>query len=243
MVGMSAFAQDPGPAARPIPAQGAAPVVSVCPKIDVQSSGPRGVREGQAVTFAANIQGGDPKVTPQIIWSVNGGAIKDGQETRKVEVDTTGAGAYREITADVWVGGYPGECQTQASATIKVVPPAAKADEFGELAAEKENERLANIAAALSQTDDHMYIIAYAGRTSVRGHAGAALKRMRTQLATIGFDSGRVMVVDGGFKEQAAYELWVVPQGAEIPRASPTVDRREIVYPRATPVVKKTGKP
>lgn len=241
LAGVGVFGQDAPPTppspGRAVPGQAGAPAVqvSVCPRIDVQSSGPRGVRDGQPLTFMANIQGGDPKIVPQIIWSVNGGVIKDGQQTRKVEVDTTGAGAYREITADVWVGGYPGECQSQGSATVKVVPPASKADEFGDLEAEKENERLANIAAALAQTDDQLYLIAYAGRTNARGFAGTALKRMRANLVSGGFGTDRIVVLDGGFREQAAYELWVVPQGAEAPKPSPTVDRREIVYPRATP--------
>lgn len=248
LAGISAFGQDTTPPtpAKQIPAQAAAPAVTVspCPRIDLQSSGPRGVREGQVVTLMANIQGGDPKVVPQIIWSVNGGSIKDGQQTRKVEIDTTGAGAYREITADVWVGGYPGECVSQASATVRIVPPASKADEFGELSPEKENERLAGIAAALAQTEDQLYIIGYAGRTNLRGYTATALKRMRTQLLTAGFDINRVIAVDGGFREQPAFELWVVPQGADAPKAAPTIDRREIVYPKAaaTPA-KKVGRP
>jgi hypothetical protein len=243
------FAQD-GPPLPPQPVrvesgQGAGSGASPCPRIEVQSPAVRGVREGQPVMFIANIAGGDPKATPQIIWSVNGGTIKEGQQTRRIEVDTAGAGAYREITADIWVGGYSGECQSQASATVRIVPPASKADEFGELAAEKENERLANLATALSQSEDHLYVIVYAGRTSVRGYAVTALRRIRTQLSTSGLDAARIMVIDGGFREQPAYELWVVPQGAEAPKPSPTVDRREIVYRKATPATpaKKPGRP
>lgn len=246
LAGITALGQEPAPPqpGRAAPAQAGA-AASPCPRIDVQSSGQRGVREGQVVTLMANIQGGDPKVVPQIIWSVNGGTIKDGQQTRKVEVDTTGAGAYREITADVWVGGYPGECTgTQASATVRIVPPAAKADEFGELEPDRENERLANVTGAIAQTDDQLFVIGYAGRTSVRGYTATALKRIRTQLAASGFDLTRVMAVDGGFREQPAFELWVVPQGAEAPKPAPTIDRREIVYPRTTPApTRRTKKP
>lgn len=250
LAGFGVRAQDAPPAppapvkqvrvAQEQPAQG-----SACPRIEIQNgAGQRVVREGNVVTLLANIQGGDPKVVPQIIWSVNGGSIKDGQQTRKVEVDTSGAGTYREITADIWVGGYAGECVTQASATVRVVPPAAKADEFAELEPEKENERLSSLAASVAQTDDNLFIIAYAGRTSARGYAGNALRRMRTHLASTGLEANRVMVLDGGFREQPAFEVWVVPQGAEGPKAAPTVDRREIVYPRTTPTpVKKAGKP
>lgn len=235
----------PSPSVRSTPQAAAAPA-SPCPKIDVQSPAGRGagVREGQPVTFAANISGGDQAVAPQILWTVSGGLIRDGQQTRRIEVDTTGAGAMREITADLWIGGYSGECQSQASATVKIIPPASKLDEFGELDTAKENERLAATAAGLSQSEDYLYIIAYAGRTSPRGHAVTALRRIRTQLTTAGLNPGRVSVLDGGFRENPHYELWTFPQGAEPPQATPTIDRKEIVYPKTGPVpTKRSGKP
>jgi hypothetical protein len=244
---LGATAQEPVPPP-PSPAVKATPQAAggpaPCPKIMVQSPAGRNVREGQPVIFAANIAGGDQNVSPQILWTVSNGVIKDGQQTLKIEVDSTGAGNTREITADLWIGGYSGECQSQASATVKVIPPASKADEFGELDAAKENEHLAAAAAAMSQSDDNLYIIAYAGRTSPRGHATAALRRMRTQLTTLGLNSSRVGVLDGGFRENAEYEIWVFPQGAELPKATPTVDRKEIVYPKATPgPARKPAKP
>ena len=246
-LGISAFGQDPAAptkndAPNPAPQQAAAPV-SPCPKVQVQNPNSRGVREGQSATFIANISGGDPKVMPQIMWAVNSGYIKDGQQTKRIEVDTTGAGYYRELTAELWIGGYPGECVVQASASIRVIPPASKADQFGDLEPEKENERLAHIATALSQSDDNLYIIAYAGRTSPRGHAINALRRMRTQLGTVGLNVNRIAVLDGGFRENAEYELWIFPQGAEPPKPTPTVDRRDIVYPKAAAPTRKPRKP
>lgn len=230
----------PPPPVRAAPGE-AAGAVSPCPRIDVQSSGPRGIREGQPLMFIANLQGGDPKVSPQIIWSVNGASIKDGQETKKIEVDTAGAGAFREITAEVWVGGYSGECQTQGSATVRVIPPPAKSDEFGDIEPARENERLAAAAAVLGQVEDQLYILAYAGRTTPRGHAATALRRMRAQLMASGLDAGRIILVDGGFREEAAYELWTVPRGAEPPKPTPTVDRRQIVFPKT--IVTPTKRP
>ena len=246
---VSAFAQEtvpapPSPVVKATPQAGAGQV-SPCPRIEVQSPAGRGggVREGQPVTFAANIAGGDQNVTPQILWTVNNGVIKDGQQTRRIEVDTTGAGSTRELTADIWIGGYSGECQSQASATVKIIPPASKADEFGELDTAKENERLSGVAGILAQTDDNLYIIAYSGRTSPRGHAATALRRIRTQLTTLGVSAGRIGVLDGGFRENAEYELWFFPQGAETPKATPTVDRKDIVYPKAATPARKPGKP
>lgn len=211
---------------------------SPCPKISIQSAAARIVREGQPVMFVANIAGGDPKVTPNIIWNVTGGVIKDGQQTRRIDVDSTGAGADRQMVVDIWVGGYAPECSSQATATVRVAGPANKIDEFGDLAPDKESERLGSVAAALSQSNDNLYVIAYAGRGNVRGYTYTALKRIKAQLVTSGIAAGRIAAVDGGFREQPAFELWVVHEGAEAPRPTPTVDRREIIYPKTTPTRK-----
>lgn len=241
----SVFGQEPAPPPprEPVPAkQGeAAAQGSPCPRIEV--AGQKSVREGQPAIFTANLAGGDPKVTPQIMWQVNSGAITAGQQSRKIEVDTAGAGIYRELTAEVWVGGYPGECQVQASSTVRVIPPAVKMDEFGDLAAEQENERLAAALGAISQSDDKLFVIGYAGRTSPRGHSAASLTRMKNRLIGEGLADNRVSFIDGGFREQAAFEIWVVPQGAEAPKPAPTVDRREIVYPKKPAPVRKPAKP
>ena len=37
------------------------------------------------------------------------------------------------------------------------------------------------------------------------------------------FEEGRVVLVDGGHREEAMMELWVVPYGAEAPKPSPTI--------------------
>jgi hypothetical protein len=213
---------------------------SACPQIEVRSQGPRTIREGQPIAFTANIAGGDKNVTPSIVWNVSGGAIKDGQGTPRIDVDSNGAGTDRRIVADLWVGGYAPECTTQKTYTISVVPPARKADEFGELAAEQEKERIEAAAAAVAQNTDYLYVIAYAGRTSPRGYASAAVRRIKTQLSERGISAPRIFAFDGGFREEPAYEIWFVPEGAEPPRPTPTVDRREIVYPKTTPAKRTT---
>jgi len=206
-----------------------------CPKLAVKGPGARSVRDGAPVIFSAEIAGGDPSVTPTILWSVTAGVIKAGQGERRIEVDSTGAGVYRQINAELWVGGYAPECPTSASAGIRVAPKPNIVDEFGELGPEKEGERIIAAAGHLSEPGDSLQIIVYSGRTSARGYAAAAQKRMAAQLADSDLPLNRIRVVDGGYREEPAYELWLVPEGAEIPRPTPTIDRREIQTPRATP--------
>lgn len=207
-----------------------------CPKIDIQSASGKVLKDGQQAVFGASIAGGEAHITPTIVWSVSAGSILNGQGTRTINVDTTGAGQNREIVADLWVGGYAPECASQASTILKVIGPAAKLDEFNDLAVEKENEKLTDAVNALSNTNDAVYLIAYAGRTNVRGYAVTALRRMKTQLTTSGIATERIGTIDGGFREEPAYEIWIVPAGADAPKPTPSVDRKEIIYPKTTPV-------
>ena len=215
-----------------------------CPKVTVQAQSAKQVRDGQPVSFGVNIAGGDPKVQPTLLWSTNGGFIKDGQGSRKIDVDTTGAGGLPdgELVADVWVGGYAPECVIQEKAKIKVIAPAAKFGEFGELSPKAVSENLAALANYMSQTQDNIYFFAYAGRKSERGFAGNWLRKMKDELVVAGLAPRRVIAMDGGFREEPAFEFWIVPIGAEPPRPSPTVRRDEIVYPNTrTPPVRRPG--
>ena len=41
-----------------------------------------------------------------------------------------------------------------------------------------------------------------------------------------GFEEGRVVLVDGGYREEAGMELWIVPEGAEPPQPTPAFSPR-----------------
>jgi hypothetical protein len=43
-----------------------------------------------------------------------------------------------------------------------------------------------------------------------------------------GIDASRLVVVNGGFREEDSVELWLVPSGAQAPRPTPTVQASEI---------------
>src|SRR5687768_13185439 len=151
------------PPPKPEPANQAAQT-SPCPKIEIQNPANRAIREGQPLTFTARVSGGDRTVVPSMLWNLSAGSIRDGQGTFKIEVDSNGAGAYRQIVADLWIGGYPPECSAQAAPqTITVIPPAVKIDEFGESAPDKEAERIANAVSAVSANNDYVYVIVYSG--------------------------------------------------------------------------------
>lgn len=231
----------PTPNSSPRPTPAPRPVS--CPKVMIQSQTAKTVRDGQPITFNANIAGGDPAVQPTLLWNVNAGFIKDGQGTRKIEVDSTGAGSLpeREVVAQLWVGGYAPECLIQESASVKIIAPAVKFGEFGELESKETTENLKVLANFLSQTTDNLYLIAYAGRKSERGYAVMRMRKMKEELEFNGLAPRRTIPMDGGFRDEPMFEFWIVPVGAEPPRPSPTVRREEIVYGPSTPIRKKPG--
>ncbi len=67
------------------------------------------------------------------------------------------------------------------------------------------------------------YIIAYSGARSRSGEADRMGRRAIEYLtAQRGISAGRLVFVNGGGRDRNTYELWIVPQGAEPPRPTPT---------------------
>lgn len=238
-------AQYPAGSPRPSPTPGGEQQAQPCPPIAVQPQPFGQVRDGQKIFFTANYSlggGGDIRNNLTIVWNASAGSITSGTGTNRIEVDTTGAGSTpeREVRAEVWVSGYGPDCTMQASAVVKIIPPATKFGEFGEVSAEKFSTNIKTLAQFLSQSPsgDMVYVIVYAGRNSDRGFTQNWIKRIKTELSANGVADSHIYVADGGFREQPLFDFWIVPTGADPPRPEPTIKRSEIIYPKATPAKK-----
>ncbi|MCA1850024.1 MAG: hypothetical protein LC672_02945, partial [Acidobacteria bacterium] len=115
---------------------------------------------------------------------------------------------------------------------LPVIPPVVKPkcfDCFPVTAFDDTKARLDNMAIELQNTPSAQgYIIAYAGRSSRAGQADRLIKRAKDYLVNErGIDANRLSVINGGYREGDYFELWVVPQGAEPPQATPTVPSGE----------------
>ncbi|HEY0544615.1 MAG TPA: Ig-like domain-containing protein [Pyrinomonadaceae bacterium] len=204
--------------------------VPPCPNVSVDC--PTGITEaGTPVTFTANVSGGDPNASLTYNWTVSAGTITSGQGTPSITVDTTGLGG-QTITGTVELGGVAPECNRTASCStqIGVTPRARKFDEYNNIAFNDEKARLDNFAIELNNNPGAQgYIIAYGGRKARANEAQARADRAKDYLVnTRGIDAGRIVTVDGGYKEDLTVELWIVPTGATPPTASPTVDASEV---------------
>jgi hypothetical protein len=152
------------------------------------------------------------------------------------------------ITATVDVGGYGPTCSTSQSCTVSIptVQTSRKFDEYGNIRFNDEKARLDNFAIALqNEPGAQGHIIAYGGRRGRAGEAQARADRARDYLVnTRGIDPGRIVTVDGGFRENLTVELWIVPTGAAAPTATPTVDASEVqtTTPRTRRAPRRRGR-
>ena len=225
----------PAPQTPPLPTE-QPPATVQCPHLEMHPS-LQIVRDGAPIKFMASISGGDQK-NLILSWSISGGTITNGQGTPAIDVDTTGAGAEKNISASLLIGGFPPECAYEATSSVVVAGPAKKVDEYGTLKEEEETAKLDAFIATVTPAEQ-AWIIVYAGRNAVRGQAVAETRKIRAYLLKSGTSSNQIVTIDGGFREEATHELWLVPIGAESPKATPTISPKDIVYPKPTPPVKK----
>lgn len=87
------------------------------------------------------------------------------------------------------------------------------------------------------------YIIAYGGRRGPANEAQTRADFAKNYLINRhDIDAGRLVTVDGGFKETASTEPWFVPSGAIPPTASPTVDPSQVQSNRPTKSAPRRGR-
>ena len=233
----------------PVSAQPAAPEISdarQCPTVNVSCPDTAQENLEGALTFTANVSGGDPNVTPTFNWTVSAGTISSGQGTSSIKVDTTGIGG-QTVTATVDVGGFPRECSTSNSCTTSVEKKSAPPVKFGEyvtrdLSANK--AQLDKFVNALQQDPAAQgYLIAYGGRTSRPEDAQKAADNATDYtMNTRKMDGARTLSGVGGYREQPTVELWIAQPGATPPLATPTVDPKDVKPAPAKPTPAAKGK-
>lgn len=172
--------------------------------------------------------------------------ITGGQGTNSIRVDSTGLGGQR-IVATVTVDDGSGEalCRVSDQKPVEVIPrkpPEVKCrefDSFQSVAFDDDKARFDNLGIELQNApDSQAVIIIYAGRHSRAGQADMLGKRTSDYLTSARqVDSGRFVIVDGGYRETDYFDIWICPPGAPRPEASPTVQPGDVQpkYERTRP--------
>ncbi|HTL15625.1 MAG TPA: hypothetical protein VL793_00230 [Patescibacteria group bacterium] len=222
----------------------APPMKSPCP-YPVNVSAPAQVNEGEIITYTADVAytGTSPL---NYTWTVSPANAKvlSGSGTPTITVDSTGL-AGQKITAILVVDDGSGDsaCRQTTQATTYVPPtpprenPSRNFDVCCSCSFDDQKARLDNLAVALqNDPSTTTYVIAYGGRTSRSGQADLLGARARDYLvAQRGIDQSRIVVVNGGFREEDCVELWIVPRGATPPQPTPTVQAGDVRPAPAAP--------
>ena len=240
-------AKAPASAAREAHAHASDAPQQQCPTVTVSCPDTAAENLEDALTFTANVSGGDPNVTPTFNWTVSAGSISSGQGTSSIKVDTTGIGG-QTVTATVDVGGFPRECRTSNSCTTGIARKSAPAVKFGEyvtddLSANK--TQLDKFVLALQQDPTAQgYLIAYGGRTSQPEDAQKAADNATDYTINMRkMDGARTLSGVGGYREQPTVELWIAPPGATPPMATPTVLPKDVKPAPLKPEPKPAAQP
>jgi hypothetical protein len=223
---------------------------SPCP-FPVNVSAPQTVNEGEIITYSGDVNY-TGKNGIKYNWTVSPSQahILSGAGTPTITVDSTGL-AGQQITATLVVDDGSGDsmCQ-QAAQAITNVPVHEKRvivgrefDTCCSCSNDDQKARLDNLAVELqNEPTATTYLFAYSGRSSQSGQADRLLARARDYLVNErGIHGARIVLINGGFREEDCVEAWIVPQGATAPQASPTVKPGDVKPAPATRPRKRSG--
>jgi len=97
-----------------------------------------------------------------------------------------------------------------------------KFDEFGYLNHENYSARLDNIAIALqNEAASQGYFLFYNGQKSLPGAALRYMKRLQNYMVNRGTEPSRMILLEGGRRQEMAIEFWISPPGSPAPVPSP----------------------
>ncbi len=253
-----AAALSPRPSRSARGAAGAGASRSLCPVITVECpTGP--VTPGTFVNFKVKVSGAGPESFEaegsgalSYRWAVSAGTITSGAEGSvntgkgKAEfaavVDTTGLPNNASVTATVEVGGLVRSCSNTNSCTTAVLSPPEPhpIDYYGNIRYADEQARLDNFAIELQNSPDlHGYIECYGGRVGRHGEARARCERAKRYLTgRRAIAPDRIVLVDGGYRNELTVGLWLLPPGTDF-QPAPTVDPKDV---RFTDAVNKVSR-
>lgn len=212
------------------------PVANIPCPYPVSISAPATAGDGDTITFSAAV-GYQGQSGLNYTWTVSppSARIIEGAGTPTITVDTTGVGS-RRVTAILVVDDGSGNrnCRQTAQASTAVTKPElpenAVGDDFVSMTNDADKARLDYHAIKLQENPNYRaYVIAYGGRNSCREQA-EILIRCAIQYLTRdrGIDASRITTINGGYREQASYEVWVQSPGKPTPTPKPTVSESEV---------------
>ncbi len=210
--------------------------IAVCPEINVAGDGFRKDRN-QPLKFSVAIKDEEPNSKLSLEWSVSVGKIIKGQNTNQIEVDLSETND-KFISASVQVKGLHPECENHDFASTRVDSYPYKIDEFSHILYSELSARFDGFMFYLiDEPNSTGYMIIYGSRDGNKKDVARMVKMTNQIMVFRRYDSSRVIIVDGGYREEMMIEFYVVPAGVEPPKPTPTLDSSFVVPPKK--IVKK----
>lgn len=190
----------------------------------------------QPLSLVADVLGTEDReiVRPLVFhWSISRGKIASGQGTPEITVADLGT-TRNDIKIDLAVQGGPPDLGNEKSCSLRVDPQCLvkpRIDQYGGISIDEEQQHLDRFADTLkaSPPDSIGYIFSYAGRSACIYEAGMRGKRsIQYLLEKHDIPTKRLILVDGGFRDAWTVELFIQPNAACGPLASPTRKRVEV---------------
>lgn len=200
-----------------------------CPSLSISPVGFR-FDPGSPVTFNLYVSEG---FSPTIQWAVSSGKIVSGQNTKTITVDSLDSKGT-SITANVVLDGLPLLCQRATSFTVALGLKPFLFDSTDNYLYSDLHARIDAFMVALNNNPELTgYIIGYAGRRTGPVEIDRALAVVTRVFNFRKYHSERVKLVNGGYREFNAVDMWLLPPGAASPVPTPSVDSKFIkVSPR-----------
>ena len=199
-----------------------------CPEIRVAGDGFQ-LEKDKPLKFSVNVKGGEVTGEQDFQWKISDGKIISGQGTNRIEIDLSEADVKR-ITASVQVKGYAPECNNHAYSTTKVGAFPYKLDDFEY----NYSYMIANLDYLMIHLQNEPtfsgYVIIYGQRVGHSADVSRTIRATRDYFRLRRYDSSRVTIIDGGFREEGRVEIYLIPPGVEPPKPTPTVDKKFVVF-------------
>ena len=129
-----------------------------------------------------------------------------------------------------------------AFCVLAQIKEARKFEEIPGFCCEDVRIRLDNFLAELQNNPKTKgYIIYYGGknhsvcnvnRLPKRGEINLIITTFKNQVVFRNQDLGRIVWIDGGYRENWIAEFWIVPNDADAPKPTPTIKEKEIKFKR-----------
>ncbi|MGB7201907.1 MAG: hypothetical protein WBD16_06525 [Pyrinomonadaceae bacterium] len=206
-----------------------------CPEMKMNAFASRGIVQSDPATFTLWIN--PAQAEAKFSWTISVGKILEGQGSQTITVDPEG---NRRMTVIVEVIGLPLPCTRVAFITIDFDRMVPLHESISTQNLDVLNARISYLIQRMRfDLQGRAYLIVYERRDSLIGQSGRAMGKVKKIFADRNYDMTRVKLINGGHREDERVEFWVLPEGADLPKPTPTVDESLVVPPKTKTTTRK----